>query len=268
MEIIRLNTYKVAAKLPLADISSYFDLKRETGWKEYIKLNKSHLERIFKYQSDKKVYLYKYGCITFVDFNQDEVHIFLEYLKSSFLDLDSTLFSRYNESQILTVSEEGLIKLWPESEEQFQYDESLVDIAATILAKSIELYKIESELDQVLDEADIFISYLKKGKLRANTKKVVSVMIQCIRFKYNTVEGVRLLDRPSEFNTLMLRRAFDIFSEYYELTDRYNILSNRINVMDSITQEYFDLRIVRSEQRLILFEILLLIIFPLMYFLP
>ncbi len=266
---ITLNTYKIASKLPLVNISSYFDLKLESGWKEYIKLNKDHIEKIFKYESDKKVYLYKYGCITFVGFNQNEIHNFLDYLRSSFVDLDSKLFTRYYEAQTMSISEDGYIKLWPESEHQFKYNEGIIDIAATILAKSIELYKIETELPIVLDNADIFTEYLKKGKLRANTKKVVSVMTECIRFKYNSIESVRLLDRPAEFNnTIKSRKIFDIFSDYYELNDRYDILLNRINVLDSITEEYFSFRSIQSERRLLLFEILLLCFFPLMHFLP
>ena len=120
-------------------------------------------------------------------------------------------------------------------------------------------------MSTVLDEADVFIGYLKRGRLRANTKKVISTIAECTRFKYNTLESVRLLDRPPEFdNTIRARKIFDMFSEYYELTERYDILSNRISVLDSITEEYFSLRSNQSERRLILFEVFLLLLFPLM----
>lgn len=268
MENIIFNTYKVASKLPLLQIAPFFNIKLE-GWKEYIKLNKSDIERILKYSSEKLIYLYKYGCITFVGFNQDEIHMFLDYFRNSFVELDNRLITLYNESHTMTISDDGYIKLWHESEQQFKYNEIIIDIVANIIAKSTELNKIEAELKVVLDEADLFIGYLKKGRLRANTKKVVSTIAECIRFKYNTIESVRLLDRPPEFNnTIRTRKIFDIFSDYYELTDRYDVLSNRTNVLDSITEEYFDFRSNQSERRLILFEVLLLLLFPLMHLLP
>lgn len=267
MERIILNTYKISSKLPLMQIASFFNLKLE-GWKEYIKLNKDDIEKILKYSSEKTVYLYRYGCITFVGFNQDEIYIFLEYLRNSFGELDNRLMTLYNEFQEIDISEDGYIELWNEAEERFKYSETIVDIAANILAKSTELNKIESELKVVLDEADVFIGYLKNGKLRANTKKVVSIIGECVRFKYNTLESVRLLDRPPEFNTIRTKKIFDIFSNYYELNERYDVLSNRINVLDTITEEYFSLRSNQSERRLILFEVFLLLLFPLIRFLP
>ena len=176
--------------------------------------------------------------------------------------------SRFNEFHGIDLSEDGDIKLWHESEEQFKYSGTIMDIAANILAKSTELNKIEAELKVVLDEADMFIRYLKNGKLRANTKKVVSIIGECVRFKYNTLESVRLLDRPPEFNTIKTKKIFDIFSNYYELNERYDVLLNRINVLDSITEEYFSFRSNQSERRLILFEVFLLLLFPLMRLLP
>lgn len=69
-------------------------------------------------------------------------------------------------------------------------------------------------------------------------------------------------------NSISSRKIFDIFSDYFELTERYDNLSNRINVLDSITEEYFSFRSNQSERRLLLFEILLLCLFPLMYLFP
>lgn len=261
MEKIIFNTYKVASKIPLMHIASFFNLKLEAGWKEYIKLNKNHVEKVLKYSSEKVVYLYKFGCITFVGFNQDEIYMFLEYLKSSFIEVDSKL--HFNESHEMIITD-GYVKLWHGSKEQFKYNEAIIDVVANILAKSTEFNKIESELSSVLDEAGIFIKYLKKGRLRANTKKVVSTIAECTKFKYNTIESVRLLGRPPEFNnTIKTRKIFDIFSDYYELNERYDILTNRMNVLDTITEEYFDYRSNQSERRLILFEVFLLCLFPL-----
>lgn len=266
MEKIIFSTYKVAARLPLAKISSFFNIKHDTGWKEYIKIDGIEIENILKYDSSRKtVYLYKYGCITFIEFNQNEIYIFLEYLKKIYVDLDNELLSQFNETHTIYLSSDNNVILWEYSEEEFHYHNKTDDIVASVLAKSTELYKIESELSNVLDEAGKLISYLNKGYLRANTKKVISIIAKCIRFKYRSIESVRLLDKPSEFNrTIESRQTFDVIGEFFELNERYIILSNRMDILDSITGEYFSFRSKQAEKRLILFEVLLLCLFPLL----
>lgn len=266
MEKKFFSTYKVAAKLPLVKISSFFNVKQDAGWKEYIKIDVPEIENILNYSSpNKAVFIYKYGCITFMNFNQNEIYTFLEYLKKIFVELDNKLFSQFNDTHTIYLSSDNKIVLWDDSEEQFHYHNKIDDIVASVLAKSTELYKIETELSDVLDSSGELISYLNKGHLRANTKKVISIIAKCIRFKYRSIESIRILDKPSEFNrTIEARQTFDKMSEFFELNDRYTILSDRMNILDSITGEYFNYRSKQAEKRLLLFEILLLSIFPLL----
>nr|WP_312576107.1 RMD1 family protein [Sedimentibacter sp.] len=266
MEKIIFSAYKVAAKLPLAKISSFFNIKQDAVWKEYIKIGVAEIEDILKYScTNKAIFLYKYGCITFINFNQNEIYTFLEYLKKLFVELDNKLLSQFNDTHIIYLSSDNKVVLWDDLKEKFHYHSKTYDIVASVLAKSIELYKIETELSDVLDESGKLISYLNKGYLRANTKKVISIIAKCIRFKYRSIESIKILDKPSEFNmTLEARQTFDIMSEFFELNDRYTVLSDRMNILDSITGEYFNYRSKQAEKRLLLFEILLLSIFPLL----
>lgn len=264
MKVIIYNTFKASSKFPLIQLASYFNIKLE-GWKEYIKIDDKILEKVFRYESAyKSVYIYRYGCITFVNFKQYEIQFFLEYLSKIYIELDNKLLSRFSETHIMTV-EDGLVSIWEDSEIVYPYNEILVDIAATVLAKSVELNKIETELNHVLDESENLINYLNVGRLRANTKKVISIIGQCTRFKYRTIESVRLLDRPPEFDkSIETRKILSDISNIYELDDRYLDVVSRTDVLDSITEEYFNFKHNQSERRLLMFEILLLAIFPLM----
>jgi len=263
------NTFKAAKKLPLVQIAQYFNLEKEAeGWKEFIKISSDDIEKIFMYGSKhKSVYLYKYGCITFVNFKNHEIQHFFEYLTKIYVEIDYSLSSRFSETHVMSVEKEGLVKLREDSEELHFLNDTIIDIVATVLAKSIELNKIETELRRVLDESEQLINYLNVGRLRANSKKVISIIAKCTRFKYRSIESVRLLDRPPEFNmTIETRKIFDDMSIVYELDDRYASMLSRTNVLDSITEEYFSYKHSQSERRLLLFEILLLAIFPFMYF--
>lgn len=267
MNIIMFNTFKVATRLPLVQVATYFNLKND-AWKEYIKICSDEIEKIFMYGSrNKSVYLYKYGCITFVNFKYHEIQYFFEYLNKIYVELDNKLISKFSETHVMTVNKEGAVRLWEDSEEMYSFNDTLIDIAATVLAKSTELYKIETELNSVLDESEQLINYLNIGRLRANSKKVISIIAQCTRFKYRSIESVRLLDRPPEVDkTIETRKIFDDFSTFFELNDRYTTMQSRTDVLDSITAEYFEYKSSQSERRLLMFEILLLAIFPLMHF--
>lgn len=263
---ILFHTYKAADKLPLAQLAAFFNLNQDIGRSEYIKIKDSEIEEILKYSaSDKSVYLYKYGCITFVNFSSDEVHRFLEYLESLFVEPDEKLISKFYEHHTLHFLENNNVALCEGSEEEFCYQEKINDITAYVLAKSTELNNIETELNDVLDYAGKYISYLNKGYFWANNKKAISAMGKCIKFKYNSIKSIKLLDIPPQFNkTLELRHIFDILGEYFELADRYNILKTRMNMLDLITKEYFSYRSRQSARKLLLFEIFLLSLFPLL----
>ncbi len=267
MDVLVFNTFKVATKLPLLQIASHFQIQLDAGWREYIKIESDVLEKIYMYKSDDKaVYIYRYGCISFVNFKQYEIQYFFEYLSKLYIELDNEFLSKFIETHIMTV-EDGIVRLKEDSDLTYSYSEILLNITATVLAKSIELFKIETELSKVLDDAGYLIKYLNTGRLRANSKRVIKIIAKCTRFKYRTIESVRLLDRPPEFDkTIETRNLFDCISEIYELNDRYTDVLSRTDVLDSITEEYFNFKSNQSEHRLLIFEIFLLAVFPLMYF--
>lgn len=267
MEKLIFNTYKISDRLPLSKIAPFFNQRKEAGRKEYIKVEGTEVDNIMKYGSENKsVYLYKFGCITFLNFDQDEISMFLEYLETLFIEIDYKSLSKFNETHVIVLSSDDQLSLWEDAEDTFPYQKYVDDIAAAVLAKSTELYKVETELSEVFDETGHFISELSHGYLRTNTKKVVSAIAKSIRFKYRSIESIKLLDRPSEFKTLEAREIFDTLSVYYELDERYTMLSNQMKIMDSITGEYFSFRNKTFERRLLLFEIILLASFPLIHF--
>lgn len=269
MEKIMINTYKVAARLPLAKIAGFMNKRQDVSWRDYLKFDGAEVEKILKYASAAKaVYLYKYGCVSFINFSQDEVAVFLNYLGALYIELNYELLSQFNETHEMILLSEIELILWEGDEVVFQYRPYVDEVAAAVLAKSTELYNIERELSQVLDEAGNFIVRLNKGYLRANTKKVASTLTQSIRFKYRSIESVGLLERPSEFNrTHESRLLFDRLSGYFELKKRYEALKNQMNILDSITGEYFSFGTKQSGDRLLLFEIVLLASFPLLHIL-
>ncbi len=269
MERVIFNAYKIADRLPLLQISTHFDLRQEADWKESLKLDEKHVEKVLAYTgADRAVYLYKYGCAAFVNCSRAETDQFLTYLGRQFVMIDARALDQFNETHVIIHTEDGYVRLWEDSGKVFADEPYVNDAVAAVLAKSTELHKIEQELSDVLDIADKYIGKLGKGSLIMNARGAASTIAKSIRFKYRSIENVRLLDRPSAFNkTMGVRQVFDKMSDYFELASRYGVLSNQIGILDSITEEYFSLGGWQSERRLILFEVLLLLIFPLLHIL-
>lgn len=267
MKQITFNTYKVADRFPLGRIAEYFKFQNTASWREYIVIESVNLEKVLKYSTtEKRAYIFKFGCMTFVNFNQDEVYTFLEFLQSLVGKLDYVLFSRFNESHSMELYDDGTCSLWVSGDERVPWSEGINDIVAIILAKSTELYKIEVELSDLLDETENFIFYLQKGKLRANTRRVTSTVARIVRFRYRGIESIKILDRPREAEgEILSRQVYDQMAVYYELEDRYEVLEGQMDNLQSITESYFKLGKNQTENRLLWLEVFLLALFPLFH---
>lgn len=267
MESVLFVTHKVADKLPLGTLAEYFRLPSPTRWREYIKIEESQLDTVLKYSVHQKaVYAFTYGCITFVNFDQDETYSFLEFLQSLVGALDFKMLHKYSESHRMELYADGNCSLWANGDESMPWSSQVADITAIVLAKSTEFYKVEVELSNLLDEAEIFIAYLQKGRLRSNAKKVASALSKIIRFKYMSLESIRIFDRPAEADrTLLSRRVYDEMANYYELEDRYEIVRKQMDDLQSLAGTYFSLGSNQTEHRLLWLEVFLLALFPLFH---
>ena len=265
MQIINLNSFKVSPKLPLGKISSYFNIHRPLVWKDYILLEGSHLDMIFKYDTGaRQIYLFEFGCAVFIDFSLDEIRYFLDFIKSLADKIDNDLFTSYYESHTLEIDEKNMCYLWKVNTEPLPYTGEILSILSLILAKSTALSQIEADTANLLNEAEGFISYLQKGKLRANTKRFASAFSKVLRFEFQSINSIGILDRLVEGNeNTMQKEIYDLLAEYYELNDRYQIIQSKIYELKDIVNYYSTLSYNNNEKRLLIFEIFLLALFPL-----
>ena len=233
MEKKEIRCCKVAGKLPLALLA------------ERLKVPEAGIRRgtiiIEDDDGGKSVCLYACGCISFIGFRPEEKTAFLQELVRLSIPVDYDLASRFNEGRELDREE----------------DESA---AADVLARSVELEKMEEELSAVLDEAERFLHLLGRGLLRADLRRVSAMLSKSIGFKIRSAEGLSLLNRPREE-----RAAYDRIAQMYELDARYAVLADKLELLDRIMGKYAEYGGRQAERRLVLFEILLLASFPLMH---
>ncbi len=264
MKSIHFNCYKIAEKLPLDKLASFFGIKIKTSWNNYLVLDEAQINTVLKHKvSHKQVYVYDFGCITFVNFNSDELKIMLDYIESIAGKIDYNLYINYQDTHIIPIDEHNIIHLWNSSEETFIYNGFILPIVATILAKSTALKKIEYEVSQLLDNEEVLILNLQKRRSRGNARQFAATAAAILRFEYSIINNIRIFDRSQNTAEKMQYRAiYDKLSNYYELQDRYEILEKKATELRNITKAYSNYSFDVQNRRLLLFEVFLLALFP------
>jgi uncharacterized Rmd1/YagE family protein len=257
--------YKAYNSIDLKNAASLFGLPAPESRDRFIILGGGHLSEIYKYDmKQKRIFIFSIGCIVFEDLEIDETGIFFEALGNTIGEPDYRMMAVYNESHTITMTGQGSAYLWSDSNEPYPLRDGLTDIIAIILAKSTALSKEESDIDKLLDEADSHISRFQKGFLGSGTNRFASTMAKIIKFERQSAEGIRIFDRPAAASgSLQLRDAYDRLSAYYELEDRYDILENKAEELRKIIRSYSTIKYRMRENRLLAFEIFLLLLFPL-----
>lgn len=268
METVIFRSYKIEAKLPLEKIEVFFKIQRALKWNEYIVLDEHELNFIFRFNSvSKLVYIFRYGCISFMNFEEDEVYTFLHHIKSVIGNVDFSLFSKYNESHMLQIDGNGICKLWKSSDETLVYKNFYNHIISIVLAKSTELFKLEIEVGDLLDQADKFLIYLQKGSLNINKKVYTASIAKVLRLEYHIINNIKIFERDIFNNeSIESRRVYDKLSEYYELDSRCKVIQSKIDDLRGIYKAYSSLSYRQIETRLYWLEIFMLALFPFSYF--
>jgi required for meiotic nuclear division protein 1 len=264
MKTINFICYKLASRFPLGVAADFFHTHRAFSWKEYIVLGCEQLESVLKYScSGKYVYLFSFGCLTFINFEQDEVYTLLRYIESITGKMDYSLISTYNESHRLEIDENNMCRPWRTCRESVPYADSILQMIAVILAKSTELYKVETDISKLLDSAEMYINYLQRGRLPGRGRVLSNMTLKIIRFQYETLESIKIYDRPNfQDDRLADRAVYDGLSNYYELKERVAAVQNKTADLQKILEAYSSLSHNRGAARLVWLEVFLLALFP------
>ncbi|HOQ01429.1 MAG TPA: RMD1 family protein [Acetivibrio clariflavus] len=264
MSNIKIKSIKVSSFFSLDKIAEFLGIPMQSRWDDYIILSGNHLDLVLKYNTkNKHVYIFKYGCISFANFEEEEISTFIKYIESMGIKINYSLIYNYYDVHEIEVLPNKKIKLWQNDGTEYDYDDTLIHIISIILSKSIELYRLESELDKLLDDAEQFITFLQRGRLGFYRRKSSLLISKILRFQYDSIHNIRILDRPGFVEQSMhLKAIYASLSEYYELDERLEIVEGKIASLHDILDLYSNLSFNQSETRLILFEIFLLALFP------
>ena len=259
MKSAELKAIMVANEINLNVIATHFGIQKKFKWEDTLYLDSNQLAGILKEVGNKRVYIFHFGSIVFINMAFHEIKDMLNYLKN--LDKRITLSSKLDivEEYRLEVSDkkeynvDNKVLTIPE-DKNFYYE-----LASTVLAKSVALEIIEIDIDAVFDMVEDVIEKLNTGKLNVSDRQLASLSARILTFKYNTISYIMLLDKPDiVWENEIAGKVFSDLSELFETTERYETVRVKIETLMDITEMFSGLVHAKRGTRL---EVIIIILF-------
>ncbi|MBC7959875.1 MAG: RMD1 family protein [Vallitaleaceae bacterium] len=267
MNDVLFTSVLISESLPLEKISNFFKIHKALKWKDYIVITQYHLEMILRYNVEgKSAYIYDFGAITFVNMHTAEIKVFLDYLESIVGLLDYNLFMNSCEAHTIRMLPDNQCYLCKWSEAPTKFEPYIIPITAEILAQSVAMERIEAVLTQLLNESELMLKHLSRGRLKGRSRKISRITTKIIKFQYDSIKSIHIFDRPKFSNASLLpKEVHEELFEFYELYDRFHIIETKSHDLLNIYSNYTNLGEKKVEHRLYILQAVLLFLFPLKY---
>ncbi len=265
MQVAEFKALALDNEINLNTLARHFGIEKKFKWEEPLILEKNHLKGILHVPEGKTVYIFSFGSLVCINCQNHEIVDILSYLKK----IDPGL----NIQSPFTYSDDYQLEINPASATAVTFDYIVTpelktyhqEIVTTVLAKSVALERIEYAINLLLDEIESKIDRMEKGRLNISDRSLAKISSQVLRFKYNTISYLMLLDKPeiTWFNEES-QEFFTDMSKLFELDDRYRSIRHKTEILMDITGVLSDLTHAERGTRLewmviilIAFEILL-----------
>lgn len=255
----------LANEISLTKIAAHFGINGKFKWEDPLVLHDNGLKGIVKGTENKWVYVYNYGSIVFINMEYHEIQDIIKYLKDIDQNLKNAFLNNYQDEYKLEIDPTYDFALYNDLMTSNEFMPYYLDIISMILAKSTAFDKIESDTDKLLDSIVDVISYLEKGKFNMSDEQIAKTSAKVLRFKYNTISNLMLLDKPSsawdnediENFFMQMSDLFDLKDRFQKITHKTQILQDSTDVFASLTHERRGTKLEIMVIILILFELIL-----------
>lgn len=238
-------------EIELTTIAQHFGIEQDFRWEDSLELKENYLKGILREPENKEVYIFHFGSMVFVNCQRHEIMDVLQYLKR--------LEKRINTDNAFVYTDDYLLEISPGSEHAItndgmttaQHEDYQHEIVATVLAKSVALNRIEIENDKLLDEIEVVVDLLHRGKLNISDEQLAKIAARILGFKLSTLSYIMLLDKPDI--TWVNEGAAELFAELsalFELEDRYEKIKHKSETVMDITQVFATLAHAKRGNRL------------------
>ncbi|WP_160724778.1 RMD1 family protein [Bacillus sp. USDA818B3_A] len=236
---ISFKAIAITNEIDLNKIALQCGIPKKFTWEEPLRLKGTILQSILgkKVDDSKSVLVFSFGSVVFINHsNEEEIKIFLNYLRTFEPDMDLRNIFRYTDDYSLHISETTeSLELTDEYVIVPEYESFYPELISTVLAKSVALEKTEEQLGVIHDRLETMIDRLERGKLRIGNKELARTTAKILRHDYNTLAYIMILDKPDiTWTSSNASEFYDKMMDFFELSDRHKILKSKTEILYNI----------------------------------
>lgn len=226
----KVLAYQIADSIDIQGIKSSF-----TG---NLKFNDSS-ELFYESATDQYIYIFKYGVVSFFNFNQPEINTTIKFIRTFCRNTFSTLIN--DELSVQTGSEEN--KIGYNKIEIITPDPETVRMIMLNVSQSVALDHYTDQTDKLLEETNNYTLLLeKKGRLvlsRRNLKKHIG---KTLLLKNKIAENLYIFDSPPEtWEDEKLDKLNRELSKNLEIQERFRSVANGLGIVKENLELFRDL---------------------------
>ncbi|MCM3629683.1 RMD1 family protein [Paenibacillus glycanilyticus] len=242
MKEITFKAFAITNEIDLNQIAIHCGIPKKYTWEQPLVLRGEILESILQHQAEpsQQVLVFSFGSIVFINHSRpQDIIAFLRYVQTFEPDIDIGTADRYSDDYSFRYGEKETLELTDEYVEVPEYETFHPELISTVLAKSVALEKVEEQLGKIHDKLENMIERLEKGKLRIGNKELARTTAIILRYEYNTLGYIMILDKPDiTWSSSHAGEFYDSMLEFFELNDRYKILKSKTEFLHHIMEGF------------------------------
>ena len=126
-----------------------------------------------------------------------------------------------------------------------------IELAATALAKSAAMDKVECKVSSIEDSIEEMLDSLGENKFKLSDKKLSATTSQILKFEFTSIAYIMILDKPeSVWGNSEAADFYDKLAEFFELNDRYEIFKSKIEILNNIKDGFADMNFTKRGMKL------------------
>lgn len=268
--------YKVASDINLPALRHYLGLAAPRWLEDRVVMQGRALADFSRMDpGSRQIHIFRYGILVFV-------HYELDLILPTLNQLLRILQCRGTPISDSAVSGPGAgsqgMAGWLEYFEgvdlaQLEIPEPEVEQAAAALvpafmARSVEFHWLETRLDQLLEHETLLVDLNRRKWSQRSLNKTLMLRRQIILFQYAAMHRVRLTDLPGIGLNQVQSQAARLIAAYFAMGTRRQVFEQKMNQIDRMNQRQSVRRTGSTMLGMYWLEIVLLIIFPLLSWVP
>ncbi len=232
-----IKVFSLCNEINLNKLAAHFGISRKFKWEEHLTLDKRQLTGILNNTEHKLVKIFSFGSVVFVNMEHHEIVDTVNYLKTIEKTLINASF-KYQDDYTIVINDEE-----PSLHFEFfnvnNYEDYHLNMLSIILSKSVALERVEEGLNNLLDEIEEIIAKLERGKLAISDTKLAKTVATILRFKFNIISYLMLLDKPAiTWVNQESENLYTELAELFELKDRYDKIKSKSETLMDITEVF------------------------------